>query len=140
MYERLLEKNILYSKQNLSEYCAENSARFEELNRYLTGEHGTEESIRFPYGNKYGWCVTHRKKKKLICDIFAESGAFTLMLRLPNATFASVYESLHSEARECVDNRYPCSDGGWIHFRILNDNDLADAKLHVSKKIANSNL
>jgi len=29
-------------------------------------------------GNKYGWGIGHYKKKKFMCNIFAEAGAFTV--------------------------------------------------------------
>ena len=134
MYERLLEKNAVPTKEFLTYYCGINKERFIRFNDYLTEKLETEESIRFPYGKSYGWCITHRHRKKLICDVFAESDAFTVMIRLPNKDFDALYGRLHQSAEECIDNKYPCSDGGWIHFRILNDEDLADAILLVSRK------
>lgn len=46
----------------------------------------TNQKITFPYGNHYGWAITHRKGQKLICRIFPE--------------------------KELIDNKYPCNDGG----------------------------
>lgn len=134
MFERLLDKSVVPTMDRLIDYCGCNKDRFIELNRFLTTDLGTEESIRFPYGNHYGWCITHRINNKLICNLFAESEAFSVMMRLSNKEFHGVYEALHQSAKECVDHRYPCSDGGWIHFRVLNDDDLSDAKLLLIKK------
>lgn len=75
--------------------------------------------MRFPYGKKYGWCVTHRKGQKLICDVFAEAEAFTVMIRLLNQQFDKIYNTVQSETRQIIDNKYPCSNGGWIHYRVL---------------------
>lgn len=136
MFERLLDKSVIPTRDELIEYCGVNKERFIKLNNFLTEKMGTEESIRFPYGNHYGWCITHRIKKKLICDLFVEDGAFNLMMRLSNKEFDLVYGELHPSAKECVDNKYPCSDGGWIHFRILNDDDLSDATLLLGRKLS----
>lgn len=136
MFDRLLDKSAIPTRDKLIEYCGLNKERFIKLNSFLTEKMGTEESIRFPYGNHYGWCITHRIKKKFICDLFAEDGAFSLMMRLSNQQFDSVYGELHPSARECVDNKYPCSDGGWVHFRILNDDDLSDAILLLTRKLS----
>ena len=134
MYERLLDKSIVPTREFLTDYCGVHKERFIKLNDYLTDKLGTEESIRFPYGSNYGWCITHRRRKKLICDVFAEKDAFTVMIRLPNKEFDALYGALHQSAKECIDSKYPCSDGGWIHFRILNDDDLADVMLLLSRK------
>ena len=60
--------------------------------------------------------------------IFAqeEAGAFTVMLRLSDTQFASVYEQLQPYAKEYVDNRYPCGNGGWIHYRVCEEAHMED--------------
>lgn len=78
--------------------------------------------------------VTHRKGKKLICDVFAEVGAFTVMVRMTNQQFDKVYDALQSETKQIVDNKYSCSHGGWIHYRILTTEHLADIKTLLSAK------
>lgn len=108
--------------------------RFSKINDFLLDFPDIERSIRFPYGNKYGWSATYRKKKKLICDVFAESGAFTVMIRLTNKVLDGVYGQLHKSAQEQVDGRYPCGDGGWVHFRVVTDDDLEYALLLLSNK------
>ena len=126
MYERLLNKQVVPTFEELVAYCGENGALFQKLNEQLSQLHGTEQEIRFPYGNHYGWGVAHRKKKKLICDIFAEAGAFTVMLRLSNRQFDSVYEQLQAYTQNYIDNKYPCGEGGWIHYRVLNEEHFND--------------
>ncbi len=65
-------------------YCGAGSNLFKELNEYLVNELETQAKIRFPYGNHYGWGIKHSKGRKHICDIFPETGAFSVMLRLNN--------------------------------------------------------
>ena len=33
-----------------------------------------------------------------------------------------------------IDNKYPCGNGGWVHYRVLSEEDLDDAKLLLSAK------
>ncbi|MDO4568695.1 MAG: DUF3788 domain-containing protein [Clostridia bacterium] len=134
MYERLLDRNREPSLSELAAYCGENGERFVHLNDYLSMEFGASQEVRFPYGSKYGWCVTHRKGRKLICDVFAEKGAFTVMLRLADTQFMLLYAGLTEYTRKCIDARYPCGSGGWIHYRVTDDGRLNDIKRLLNAK------
>ena len=61
-----------------------------------------------------------------MCNVFPEAGAFTVMLRLSDTQFASVYEQLQPYAKEYVDNRYPCGNGGWIPYRVCEEAHMED--------------
>ena len=37
------------------------------------------------------------------------------MVRKTNKQFADVYDKVSDKAKEVIDNKYPCNDGGWIH-------------------------
>jgi len=117
MYERMLTKQEIPTMEDLVRHCGINGELYRELNDFLAKEWDTQQQIRFPYGNSYGWGVKHSRKNKLICDIFAEDQAFTLMLRMDNRQFEGVYQELLPYTREVIDGRYPCGDGGWIHYR-----------------------
>ena len=104
------------------------------LNDFMITTFETEQKVVFPYGNKYGWGIGHYKKKKLMCNIFAEAGAFTVMMRLANAQYKAIYDSLEKYAQEYIDNKYPCGDGGWINYRVTCEEHLEDIqKLLVLK-------
>ena len=118
MHERMLNKQVMPTREEMTEFCGENAKRFSLLNEYLTSVFGTEQKIVFPYGNNYGWGIAHRKKNKLICNIFAENNAFTVMIRLSDKQYKTVYEQLQKKKKKCIDNRYPCGDGGWINYRV----------------------
>ena len=128
MYERMLNKQVVPTIEEMTEYCAENAERFSMINIWLTNAFNTEQKIVFPYGNKYGWGIGHYKKKKLICNIFAEAGAFTVMMRLSNVQYERVYERLGKYTRDCIDNKYSCGDGGWIHYRVISQEHYEDVK------------
>lgn len=120
MYERMLNKQAIPTVAEMAAYCAENADRFSTINDWLTTTFRTEQKVVFPYGNKYGWGIGHYKKKKLMCNIFAENGAFTIMMRLTNKQYEAIFDSLTKYTREYIDNKYPCGDGGWIHYRVVN--------------------
>lgn len=82
MYERMLDKQNKPAFDDMAAYCGKGMELFIRINEWLSDTCSTVQEITFPYGNKYGWAVAHRKKKKLICNVFAENGAFTVMIRI----------------------------------------------------------
>ena len=134
MYERMLDKQVTPTIEEMMKFCGENSERFSLLNEWLTSAFGTEQTIVFPYGNKYGWGVAHKKKSKLICNVFAESNAFTVMMRLSDKQYKTVYNQLRKYTQEYIDNNYPCGDGGWIHYRVTCEEHFDDIKTLLSVK------
>ena len=134
MYERMLNKQVTPTIEEMIKFCGENSERFSLLNEWLTSTFSTEKKIVFPYGNKYGWGVAHKKKNKLICNIFAEDNAFTVMMRLSDKQYNTIYDKLQKYTQEHIDNKYPCSDGGWIHYRVTCEEHFDDIKILLSVK------
>ena len=134
MYERMLNKQVIPTKEELELYCGKTSKLFQSLNSFLSTTYKTTQEIRFPYGKEYGWGITHRKGKKLICDIFVEVEAFTIMLRLSNQQFEEVYNLVQVDTQKIIDNKYPCSNGGWIHYRVVSKEDIKDIEIVLSTK------
>lgn len=81
MYERMLNKKEKPTVEEMTSYCGGNGERFSRLNRWLSETWRTVQQVTFPYGNQYGWGMAHRIGKKLICNVFAEDNAFTVMVR-----------------------------------------------------------
>ena len=119
MYERMLNKHVVPTVDEMIAYCAENAERFSMINDWLITTCSTEQKVVFPYGNKYGWGIGHYKKKKLMCNVFAEAGAFTVMMRLSNTQYDAIYDNVKKYIQEYIDNKYPCGDGGWISYRVI---------------------
>ncbi len=136
MYERMLNKQEEPTMAEMTAHCKDCAELFTRLNAWLTEEYGTDQSITFPYGNGYGWGVAHRKNKKLICHVFAEENAFTVMMRLSDKQFASIYGKVQTGTQEQIDHKYPCGDGGWLHYRITCREQLDDAQTLLSVKCA----
>lgn len=128
MYERMLDKAHMPTVEEMQAYCGTNGWRFAELNAFLVEMFATEQKIKFPYGNRYGWCVAHYVGKKLICNVFAEQDAFTVMLRLTNKQFDAVYRCVSTDTQQCIDQKYPCGDGGWLHYRVTNEEQMNDVQ------------
>lgn len=134
MYERMLNKQVVPTITELTTQCGERAELFTQLNEWLSDEYTTVQEIVFPYGNQYGWGIAHKKKKKLMCNIFAEDQAFTVMIRLSQKQFDSVYEKVQKYTQEYINNKFPCGDGGWIHYRVLSNEHLPDMKTLLSVK------
>lgn len=135
MFDRMLDKTAQPTVEEMTAYCGERGALFSELQAFLLAQPDITREVRFPYGNKYGWSTVFREKKKLLCDVFAEEGAFTVMLRLSDKQFASVYADLQPYTHAYIDGKYPCGDGGWIHYRVLEKEHLADILALLKVKI-----
>jgi len=136
MFERMHNKQIKPTMKEMADYCEEGSEGFLKINNWLSKTFSTEQKIVFPYGNKYGWGVGHYINQKLICNIFAEVGAFTVMLRLSNKQYASIYNKLNKYSQEVIDKKYPCSDGGWIHYRVGSQEQFEDIQKLLEIKCA----
>lgn len=134
MYERMLNKQETPTIEEMTNLCGENSERFALLNEWLSSSFNTEQKVVFPYGNNYGWGIAHKKKNKLMCNIFAENNSFTVMMRMSNKQYDTVYDKLRKYTQEYIDNKYPCGDGGWIHYRITCDEHFDDIKTLLAVK------
>lgn len=134
MYERMLDKQVVPSIEDMTFYCGENAELFILVNEWLSQTYSTTQKTVFPYGNQYGWGIAHYKKNKLICNIFAENNAYTVMVRLSGKQFESVYSQVGKDTQEYIDNKYPCGDGGWIHYRITNREHFDDIQKLLTVK------
>ena len=136
MYERMLEKQKEPTIEEMAAHCGDSADLFTYLNEWLSSAYNTVQAATFPYGNHYGWGIAHRKGKKLICNVFAEADAFTVMIRLSNKQYESVYGEVKKYARDLIDQKYPCGDGGWIHYRVTCREQLEDIQKLLAVKCA----
>lgn len=65
MYERMLNKQVMPTIEEMTAYCGENAELFSTINDWLKTTLQTESKIVFPYGNNYGWGMGHYKRKSL---------------------------------------------------------------------------
>ena len=134
MYDRMLDRQNRPTFDDMTAYCGKGMELFVRINEWLSNACMTPEDIEEHLLEIFGWAVTHRKKKKLVCNVFAENDAFTVMLRLSNEQFHLVYDQVEKETQECIDNKYPCGNGGWIHYRVTSEAHFCDIQKMLEMK------
>jgi hypothetical protein len=74
-----------------------------------------------------------------LCYVFFEKDAFTVMFQIGDKQvpqLESQLSSLLQKTNDVWESRYPCGEhGGWVHYRVLTDDEVADVmKLLAIKK------
>ena len=131
MYERLLNKSVMPDEATIREHIGEEShKRLVALESRLHGAYQLSRELKFPFGNNYGWGYKFSHKSSHLCYAFFEKDAFTVMLQIGDKQ-VSILESqlsvLLQKTQDLWENRYPCGEhGGWVHYRVLSDDELTD--------------
>jgi len=134
MNKRMLNKHEQPTFDEMISHCGELGSLWLDLDARLTNELALDKLIRYPYGKEYGWGVKYSRKSKHICDIFAESGAFTALFQISEKAINTIYDELGEYAKQVWTNKNPCKSGGWIEFRVLNREQLADLRKIICAK------
>ena len=135
MYERLLDKTLSPDFEDMIAYSGSVGDLWVGLDEHIISTFSAQRQIRFPYGNKYGWSCKYSRKSKHICDIFAENGAFALHFRISDESLDPIYNDLSQYAKDVCDNKYPCSGGGWLTYRVSLRTHVDDAKKLLAAKL-----
>lgn len=131
MYERLLDKNLIPNEDIIREHLGKDShKRLADMQRRLGEDYRLSRELKFPFGKSYGWGYKFSDKSSHLCYAFFEKDAFTVMLQIGDKQ-VSLLESqltlLMQKTQDLWKNRYPCGEhGGWVHYRVLSDEDLID--------------
>ena len=139
MYERLLDKNNEPTLEEVKAYTgSECYKRLMALDEYLQRCYQISKEMRFPFGSHYGWGYKYNHKSTHLCYAFFEKGAFTVTIQIGDKQAHLVEDmisDLSPKAQELWMNRYPCGEhGGWIHYRVLNDEELRDVYMLIGAK------
>ena len=131
MYERLLNKEVVPTEDDIAEYLGEKSfKRLCNMEKILKEQYELQRELKFPFGNSYGWGYKYSHRSTHLCYVFFEKDAFTVMIQIGDGKvkeLESMLPLLLPKARELWKNRYPCGkSGGWIHYRVLNNEELND--------------
>lgn len=141
MHERLLDKTAMPGEVAIRQHLGE-----ESFNHLVDMEHRLREyyqlsrELKFPFGNSYGWGYKYSHKRSHLCYAFFEKDAFTVMFQIGDKqvpTMEAELSSLLQKTQDVWENRYPCGErGGWIHYRVLLDDEIADVirLLKIRKK------
>jgi hypothetical protein len=89
---------------------------------------------------EWGYKYTHGNKH--LCYLFFERGGFTIMIQIGKNELKKLYDGLDlmlPKTRQLWENRYPCGEGGWLHYRVETGNELNDVKklIAIKKKPVN---
>lgn len=141
MYERMLDKSSKPTDTQIQEYlgCLSYN-RLAAMEKYLNVHYQLVKELRFPFGNSYGWGYKYSHKSSHLCYAFFEKGAFTVTIQIGDKQahlVEDVLSSLLPKTQELWKGRYPCGEhGGWLHYRVLADEELTDIfkLLNIRKK------
>ena len=131
MYERLLDKSITPDERTIQEYLGRQShERLTVFEDRLKANYQIGRELKFPFGSSYGWGYKYNHKSSHLCYVFFEKNAFTVTFQIGDRQaplLESRLPSLSQKTRDLWNNRYPCGErGGWVHYRVLTDEELAD--------------
>ena len=140
MYERLLNKNVVPVEAAIQEHLGQQGyKRLLTFENMLKTNYSLVRELKFPFGNNYGWSYKYSHKLIHLCYAFFEKEAFLVMLQIGDkhvSLLENQSASLSHKTLELWKNRYRCGErGGWIHYRVLTDDELTDViKLLTIKK------
>lgn len=131
MYERILDKDHMPEITDIERFIGiESNKRLHILEEILKSKYRINRELRYPFGQSYGWGFKYSHKTKHLFYLFFERDALTATIQIGDKEVTALNGQLPSfsqKARLLWENRYPCGkDGGWIHYRILSDDDLDD--------------
>ncbi len=109
----------------------EAAARMERFESFLRSGYPYSRELKFPFGDSYGWGYRYGCGTKMLCYLFFEKGAFTVTLSIGKPELPRLLKQLPAmlpKTRKLWENRYPCGEGGWIHYQVLGDEELADVE------------
>ena len=138
--KRFLDKNIVPSSLEINNLLGKKVVdRLMKLETFLQINYDFIRELKFPFGNNYGWGYKYSHKSKLLCYVFFERDSFTVTITIGKSELKRLYQELDNmlpKTKELWENRYPCGDGGWVHYRVENDNELLDIQkfIRIKKK------
>ena len=131
----MLNKQVVPTFDELIRYCGDNGVLWLKLDKRMEEKYNVSRQIRFPYGKDYGWSIKYSIKSKHICDLFAENGAFAALFQVSDKAVDTIYNELGTYAKEVWADKNPCASGGWIEFRVINEQQLQDLEKIIHAKV-----
>ncbi|MFQ5909723.1 MAG: DUF3788 domain-containing protein [Thermoplasmata archaeon] len=128
-YERLVDEDAIPDEKTVLDVIGKNSAElWGKLRDFLRENYDFEPELVY-YGRKYGWCYRYRRKKKTLCVLYPETGAFTVLVTLGKKDVEEVegkIDTFNPETQRIFNEARQYHDGKWIYKRALTEDDLAD--------------
>ena len=131
MYERMTDKSKVPETGEIEGFIGgESSGRLRLLEGMLQDRYIISRELRYPFGASYGWGYKYSHKSKHLFYLFFEKGALTATFQIGDNELPALMGQLQlfsTKARALWESRYPCGkNGGWVHYRILLDDELDD--------------
>ena len=139
MYERMLDRNNEPSMDEIKAYIGEpGCGLLAKLEDYLRSHYELARELRFPFGKSYGWGFKYSHKTKHLCYLFFEKGAITVTIQIGDGDVPKLSKLLDGflpKTKRLWEERYPCGKaGGWMHYRVFSEGELADVIGIISVK------
>ncbi len=136
-YERMLDKTHQPGEAEMLGFIGQPvSECWSALHAFLKDTYQVEPEFKFG-GAKYGWVYSYRKGGRPLCDLFPESGAFTVLVVLGGKEAAEALSALDSfgpNVRACLENTPAFHDGRWLWIRVQQPRDVEDIQRLVLMK------
>lgn len=138
--ERFVDKNTVPSSSEISDLLGDQAVRrLNEFEHFLNSRYELIRELKFPFGNNYGWGYKYSHKSKMLCYLFFEKDLFTVTLSIGKPELKKLYQELENmlpKTQTLWKKRYPCGEGGWIHYPVENDKELQDIEklIYIKKR------
>lgn len=137
---RFFDKNKVPEPSEIKQLLgATATERLKKLDSFFKSHYNIVRELKFPFGNQYGWSYKYSAKSKLLCYVFFEKGTFTVTITIGKNEVLKLTAELPNmlpKTQELWANRYPCGEGGWIHYKVENEKELSDVQklIYIKKK------
>lgn len=138
-YARMTEKEPEPTEAEVRAFMGEGAwERLMRLEALLRQRYALGRTLKYPFGNAYGWSYRYVHKRALLLYVFFEAGRFCCTISINDAGAAKVEalrESLCPTVWQSWQGRYACgAQGGWVHHTVSDDEELASLVALVEVK------
>jgi hypothetical protein len=130
MGERLLDQAVRPTPEAIAQLLGTDALeRLKCLEATLRSDYDLSVSLEFPFGSSYGWGYKYSHKAQMLCYAFFERDSFTVTVSLGKAALPrlnAAFASLLPKTQKLWEDRYPCGEGGWVHYPVGFDGELED--------------
>jgi hypothetical protein len=130
MGERLLDQAARPTPETIAQLLGTDAMeRLKRLEVSLRSDYDLNVSLEFPFGSSYGWGYKYSHKAQMLCYAFFERDSFTVTVSLGKAALPRLNANLSSllpKTQKLWEERYPCGEGGWVHYPVCSDGELED--------------
>ena len=72
--------------------------------------------------------------ESFVATLVASQLIANIVYKQNGVEYQAIYEKLAKYTQEYIDNKYPCGDGGWIHYRVTCQEHYEDIKKLLAVK------